>query len=87
MRPTFESIWIKEATSQTSFQPYVRLLRGLVSLSDTLMLSIPTGDSTEPSADKKTMLTAAHRFLPGALRGGLQAVSEFTGFSQSVVLY
>lgn len=32
------------------------------------------------------MLAAAHRFLPGALRGVLQAVSEFTGFSQSVVL-
>lgn len=29
---------------------------------------------------------AAHGFLPGALKGVLQTVSEFTGFSQSVVL-
>lgn len=28
----------------------------------------------------------AHGFLPGALKGVLQTVSEFTGFSQSVVL-
>lgn len=50
-----------------------------------LMLLILIGNRTEPSTDKKTMLTAAHRFLPGALRGVLQAVLEFTGFSQSVV--
>lgn len=51
-----------------------------------LMLLILTGNRTEPSTDKKTMLAAAHRFLPGALRGVLLAVLEFTGFSQSVVL-
>lgn len=51
-----------------------------------LMLLILGGNRTEPSTDKKTMLAAAHRFLPGALRGVLQAVLEFTGFSQSVVL-
>lgn len=55
-------------------------------LSDMLMLLILIGNRTEPSADKKTMLAAAHRFLPGALKGVLQTVSEFTGFSQSVVL-
>lgn len=52
-----------------------------------LMLLILIGSRTEPSTDKKTMLAAAHRFLPGALRGVLQAVLEFMGFSQSVVLY
>lgn len=57
-----------------------------LSLSDMLMLSILIGNRTEPSADKKTMLAAAHRFLPGALKGVLQTVSEFMGFSQSVVL-
>lgn len=50
------------------------------------MLLIPIGNRTDLSTDKKTMLAAAHRFLPGALRGVLQAVLEFTGFSQSVVL-
>lgn len=49
------------------------------------MLSTLIGNRTEPSPDKKTMLAAANRFLPGALRGVLQAVLEFTGFSQSVV--
>lgn len=34
----------------------------------------------------QTTLAAAHGFLPGALKGVLQTVSEFTGFSQSVVL-
>lgn len=58
-----------------------------LSLSDMLMLLILIGNRTEPSTDKKTMLAAAHRFLPGALRGVLQAVLEFMGFSQSVVLY
>lgn len=33
-------------------------------LSDMLMLLIPIGKRTEPSADKKTMLTAAHGFPP-----------------------
>lgn len=56
-----------------------------VFLSDMLMLLILIGNSTEPSTDKKTMLAAPHRFLPGALRGVLQAVLEFMGFSQSVV--
>lgn len=51
-----------------------------------LMLLILIGNRTEPSADKKTMLAAAHRFLPGALKGVLQTVLEFMGFSQSVVL-
>lgn len=34
----------------------------------------------------QTALAVAHGFLPGALKGVLQTVSEFTGFSQSVVL-
>lgn len=34
----------------------------------------------------ETALAVAHGFLPGALKGVLQTVSEFTGFSQSVVL-
>lgn len=33
-------------------------------LSDMLMLLIPIGKRTEPSADKKTMLAASHGFLP-----------------------
>lgn len=33
-------------------------------LSDMLMLLIPIGKRTEPSADKKTMLAAAHGFPP-----------------------
>lgn len=58
-----------------------------LALSDMLMLSILIGDETEPSTDEKTMLAATHGFLPGALRGVLQALSEFTGFSPSVVLH
>lgn len=45
-----------------------------LSLSDMLMLLIPIGNKTEPSAYKKTMLAAAHRFLPGALKGVLQTI-------------
>lgn len=33
---------------------------------------IPIGNKAEPSAYKKTMLAAAHRFLPGALKAVLQ---------------
>lgn len=43
-----------------------------VSLSDMLMSLIIIGNRTEPSTDNKTMLEAAHRFLPGGLRGVLQ---------------
>lgn len=35
---------------------------------------------------QQTILAAVHGFLPGALKGVLQTASEFTGFSQSVVL-
>lgn len=73
--------------TSTSLSVFFLLLLSLsLSLSDMLMLLILIGNRTEPSADKKTMLAAAHRFLPGALKGVLQTVSEFMGFSQSVVL-
>lgn len=51
-----------------------------------LNLLILIGNRTQPSADEKTMLAAAHRFLPGALKGVLQTVLEFMKFSQYVVL-
>lgn len=57
-----------------------------LSLSGMFILLILIGSSTEPSAVKKTMLAATHRFLPGALKGVVQTVLEFMGFSQSVVL-